>query len=202
MLEEVLSTLLERAGIHPAHLSQQVVGHAWQGIESDDHVAATDVEVVGQLKRYALGAKGFVQFAVEGPNFLDGALEPTGQNHHALADANDAAGDLAAEAAEIMKLGVGGVVGAVDPLHGKSQALEVPIAGDVHGFQMTEQCGTGVPRCLRGGVHNVVAIEGAQRDELYVLDSQARQEALEGFADFVETGFGPADQIHLIDRDH
>jgi len=93
-------------------------------------------------------------------------------------------------------------VGSVDPLHGEPQALKVPVAGDVNAFEVTEQRGTGVPGRVRRRVHDVVAVEGAQRDELHVFDVQTRQEALEGLANFVEAGLGPADQVHLVDGDH
>ena len=155
-----------------------------------------------QLQGHALGAEGLFESAVEGPDLLDGALEAAGQHHDPLTHPDDAAGDLAAETAEIMELGIGGVVGTIDPLHGEPEALKVPVAGDVHAFQVAEQRRPGIPRGVRGGIHHVVAIEGAQGDELHILDVEAWQEALEGVADLVEAGFGPTHQIHLVDRDH
>ena len=72
-------------------------------VGSDDHVAAADVDVVLEHERDGLRAEGLLERAVVGPDFLHRAVEAAGQDHDLLADPHDAAGDLAAEAAEIVQ---------------------------------------------------------------------------------------------------
>ncbi len=132
---------------------------------------------------------------------LDGADQAAGQHHDFLADADDAAGDLAAEAAEVVQLGVGGAVGAVDPLDGEAEAVEVPVAADVDAFEVAQERGAGIPGGVLGGFDDVVAVERAERDELDVLHVEAWQELLELVADFDEALLAPVHQVHLVDGD-
>ena len=77
--------------------------HAGQVIEADQHVTAAHVHVVLQHERDGLRAEGFLQRAVVGPDLLHRALHAAGQHHDFLADLHDAAGDLPAEAAEVVQ---------------------------------------------------------------------------------------------------
>ena len=129
-----------------------------QIFQAHDHVAAADVNVVLQAKGDGLRAERLGHRAAVGPDVLDGGFDAQGQHDDLLALAHDAAGNHAAQAAKIMQRFVGGVVGPVHPLHGKAEGGEVPVAGDVHGFQMPEQrsglhttgfWGRRPPRCRR-----------------------------------------------------
>ncbi len=61
------------------------------------------------------------------------------KSHDLLPLADDATGDLAAEAAEVVQAVVGRIVRAVDPLHRQAETVQVPIARDVHGLEVAEQ---------------------------------------------------------------
>ena len=84
-------------------------------------------------------------------------------------------------------------------MHGQAEIGEVPVAVDVDGFQVGEQRRSLEPRRARRGIHDVVAVERADGDELHVLHVQARQELRELLADFVEARLAPVDEVHLVD---
>ena len=170
-------------------------------IEGDQHRAAADVDVVLEHEGDGLRAKRFVDHAVVSPDLFHGRHDAGGEREEFLAGAHDAAGDLAAEAAEIVERGVGRAVGAVDPLHGQAETREVKIARDVDGLEVAEERGAGVPRRVRRGLDDVVAVERAQRDEFHVLDVEPREKRFELGADFQEARFAPADEIHFVNGD-
>ena len=66
---------------------------------------------------------------------------------------------------------------------------------------MAEQSRALIPGCVGRGIDDVVAVQGADRDEFHILDIQARQKLLKLFADLDEAFFAPAHEVHLIDRD-
>ena len=101
-----------------------------------------------------------------------------------------------------MQCGVGRVVRAVDPLHREAQAGEAPVARDVDGLEMAEQGGSAIPRRVLRGVHDVVAVERAEGDELHVLERvELGQEGLDLVADLQEAVLAPPDEVHLVHRD-
>ena len=165
----------------------------------DDHVAAADVEIVLQDQCHRLRAEGLLERAVEGPDLFHRGAEAARQDGHLLPDLHDAAGDLSAEAAEVVENVIGGVIRAVHPLDRHPEIGEVPVAGDVDGLQMSKQRGAGIPGGVRRVADDVVAVEGAHRDELHVLDVETREELIELFLDLKESFLAPVDQIHLVD---
>ena len=114
-------------------------------------------------------------------------LDAGGQHDHFLTLADDAAGNLAAQAAKVMQRVVGGIVGAVDPLHRKTEGVQVPVAGDVDGFQMLQQGRAVIPWAGLGGFDHVVAVQRAHRDEFHVTEhAELRQKILDLVADFLK----------------
>ena len=69
------------------------------------------------------------------------------------------------------------------------------------GFEVAKERGTGVPRCVRRGLDDIVAVERAQRDEFHVLDIETREKRFELGADLEEARFAPADEIHFVNGD-
>ena len=117
MFEEIFFPDLERARVHPANLGLQFAAGAREMIEGDQHGAAADIDIVLEYERDGLRAKRFVDHAVVGPDLFHGRHDASGEREEFLTRAHNAAGDLAAEAAEIVERGIGRAVGAVDPLH-------------------------------------------------------------------------------------
>ncbi len=100
-----------------------------------------------------------------------------------------------------MQRDVGGIIRAIHPLYGKPKAMKIPVTRNVHLFQVSEQRRPRIPRRMRRGIDDVIAVQRTHRYKLYILDVQARQKLLELRADFQEALFAPADEVHLIDGD-
>jgi hypothetical protein len=89
-----------------------------------EHVAAADVDFVGERQRNRLRREGFGQVAIERDDPLDAARFATGEGHQLVPLADDARRDRAAEAAEVE-------VGSQDRLHGKAEVLQVAVGADI-----------------------------------------------------------------------
>ena len=88
-------------------------------------------------------------------------------------------------------------------MHGETQAIQIPIAGNVHRLDMPEQRRALVPRCPARKGHHIVAFQRADGNELHVLKQiQLRQKRLDALADFSKTFLAPIDQIHFVYRKH
>ena len=94
----------------------------------DEHVAAADVAVVFQAERDGHRREGVRQVAVARDDARDAAAQAGGKDGHLVADARDAADDLAGVAAEVR-------VGPQDVLHRESKVNQVLVAGDERPFR-------------------------------------------------------------------
>src|SRR4051794_35253160 len=112
--------------MHPAEARANVGGHRRLGVYTHNRIAPSDINVAVENKRDGLGTERFVKHAVIGPDFLDRGLFAAGQHSDLLSRPGDAAGELAAQATEVMKILVRRVVRTTDPLYGKTQRREVP----------------------------------------------------------------------------
>ena len=158
VFEEKLFTFVQRTLVHPADARMQIGAHPRQIFQAHNHVAAADVNVVLETKGHRLRTKGLFERAVVGPDVLHGGFDADGQHGHGLAFARDAAGDLSAQAAEVVQPGVARIVRAIDPLHRKTQGAQVPVAGNMDGLQMAEQRRPCMPRHFVRRRDDVVAI--------------------------------------------
>src|SRR5262249_31600379 len=140
--------------------------------------------------------------AVVTPNLTYRASEPTWQYQYFLPNTHNPASDLPAEPAEIVQFFVSWIVWSVHPLNRQAKAIQIPVARNVDSLEIPQQCGTLIPRCVVRRLHDVVAIERTNRDELHILDVQPRQELFELLADFEKPIFAPIHEIHLVDGDH
>ena len=202
MPQEIFFTRLQRSLIHPANAGVQIRTASGQIIEAYDHVAAAHVNVVFQAERHRLRTKRLRHRVVVIPDVFDGGLEADGQHHNLLSLAHDAAGDLSAQAAEVVQRVVGRTIWAIDPLNGESQRAQIPVTCDVDSFQMREQVRAFVPRRIFRSVHHVVAVERADGNELHVAEHvELRQKTFNLVADFQEPILAPAHEIHFVDRD-
>ncbi len=110
VLEEIFFVWLQRTDVHPANARAQIGFHAGQQIEADNHVATADVNVVFQTDRHGLRAERFIHRTVVSPDVLHGRLDRAGQDGDLLAFAQNAAGDLAAQAAKVVKFLISRIV--------------------------------------------------------------------------------------------
>ena len=129
-------------------------------------------------------------------------LMPSGQHDDLLALAHDAAGDLSAQAAKIVQRLVGRIVRAVDPLHGKAERGQIPVAGDVDGFQMLQQRRAVIPRQALEGSTTLSPFSALIGNEFHIAENvELRQKILDLVADFREAFLAPVHQIHFVDGD-
>jgi hypothetical protein len=101
--------------VHPQQVRGELVGHLRRIAGGGDHVAAADVDLVGQRQRDRLAAPGHGQLAVRPEHRAMRERRPDGSTTTA-SPARGARREGAGETAEIQ-------VRAVDPLHRQAQAV-------------------------------------------------------------------------------
>ena len=168
MFQEILFPRLKGALVHPTNPRLQIRSHPGQVFKADNHVAPAYIDVMFQAQRDGLRAECLFNGALMSPDFLDAAAQAAGQHYYRLPFADQAAGDLAAQAPEVMQVLVCWIVRAVDPLHREAEGAHVPVAGDVYGFQMPQQGRPLIPRGVLGWIHHVIPVERAHGDELHI----------------------------------
>ena len=166
---------------HPADVGLELARHRRRRGRAGEHVAARDVDVVGEPDRHALRRRRLVERAVEGVDRGDRRAHAAGQHDDLGARRQHASGDLARVAAV-----VAGVV-ADDPLDGEAAGGERAVAGELDALEVLEQRRAAVPRHRgRSPRHDVVAAQRRQRDERLVGERQPLAEAGEVAHDRVE----------------
>ncbi len=137
LLQPVLGAGLERrAFAEPAHHRVDVLTDVRLIVGSADHVAAADVEVVGESDRDRHRRDGFFDRTVGGVDRRDRRRESRRQHHNVVADPVRPTRDLARVTAVVVVLVV---AGPDHVLHGESAVDEVAIGGDVHLFEVVQQ---------------------------------------------------------------
>ncbi len=176
---------------HPHDVGIEAVAHLRLVLHFDQHIAATDVDFIGQGEGDRLIDIGFFKVAIEGNDFLDRACAPGGQGHDLLTRADHAGGDSAAEAPEVE-------VRAVDVLNRKPEVLQVLVPAYFYSLQDFHQRLAGEPGRVLALVHHVVAFQGGQRDEADILQAQLGGKGQIIIFDFVEAFFAEIHQVHLV----
>ena len=170
-------------------------------IQPDEHAPAANIDVVLKHERDRLRAKRFLHRAIVGPDLLHRGHHPGRKRDDLLPRADDAASDLATETPKIVERLIGRIVRPVDPLHRKPEAVEIPIARNMHRLEVIEQRRATIPRRVDRGIDDVVAIERTHRDELHILDVQSWQKLLKLRPNFLEARLAPTHEVHLVDGD-
>ena len=144
----------------------ELVGHLRRVVGGRDHVAAADVDLVGQGERDRLAGDGLLQVAVEGDDPRDGALTARGQTPHAVTRPHGAADDQAGEAAEIE-------VGAVDPLDGHPERGPLARSSSISTVSRYSTNGGPVYQgVLAAALGDVVALAARDRDHVDVVQAE------------------------------
>ena len=136
-----------------------------------------------------------VDRAVEGVQPRDARARLRREHDDLVAGPQDAPRHLARVASV-----VGGVV-AHDPLDSEAGLVDVAIVGDVDGLQVLEQRQAAVPGHPLGSLHDVVAVQRADRHVGEVAHVQATGELGELAHDRVEGLLVVVDEVHLVDGD-
>ena len=172
VLELEMLARAQRALRHPADRGLEVPSGDRQVLRADDHLAAADVEVVGELDGDRVGRRGGLARAVVG---LDGEhlrAAAAGHDRHLVAGAQRAARDLAGVAA----LAPRGLLGADDPLDRQPQRALAAIAGDVDLLEVRQQRRPVVP-VRAAALDDVVAVQRGDREHLRLVDAELRRSA-------------------------
>ena len=106
------------------------------------HVAAADVDLVGEGDGDRLAGDRLVEVAVLGDDALDVRLAPGGHDPDQVAGAHRAADDLAGEAAEVE-------VGPVHPLHRHAERRGLRVVVDLDRLEVADERRPVVPGRVR-----------------------------------------------------
>lgn len=194
MLEEVRAAGDHGFLGHPDDGSVELVIGFGDVTGSNDHISATAVDFGVEDEGNRLGGEGFGLIAIEGDDAFDVASLSGGEDHDFIPLADDAGGHGSAEAAEIE-------VGSVDVLHGESEVFEVSIGADIDGLEEVHEGTAAVPRHMRAGVDDVIAVQGGDGDEVEVGEVESGGEFPIVIADAFEFGLPETDEVHLVDGD-
>ena len=164
----------------------------------DEHVASRDVDLPVQRQRDRHGGERVLLLnGLAGDELhegLDAARGARRKDHDLVAALHDARGDLSAH----------GAAARARPhhvLHRQPEVHEVPVAGDVDRLQMLEDRLATVPGRPWTALHDVVALQRADRDELDVHHGKAGGELRVLRHDRVEHALRERDEVHLVDGD-
>ena len=105
--------------VHPHDVGLELVGDVGRRVVGAQHVAAADVDLVGEDEGDRLAGDGLVEVAVEGDDARDGARPTRRQDADPVAAAHAPTDDRPAEPAEVE-------VRAVHPLHRQAERAVAP----------------------------------------------------------------------------
>ena len=176
-------------------MSLELVGDLAGRLRRGDHVAARDVDLVGERQGDRLARHRLLEVAVLGDDAGNPALAPRRQRLDPVARAHRAAGDLAAKTAKVL-------IGAVDPLHRHPERLGLVVGLDIDRFEILHQGWAVVPGHPPGVLGDVVALQRRDRDGDDAVDPQRRREGAVVLVDRVADMLGPGHQVHLVDAEH
>ena len=130
-LQQIMPARFERRAAHPEYARGNPVGRRRGFVQSDDHVAARGVDLIGEGQRDGAAGGGAGKIAVEGGDAGDVGDAAGRENFHRHPGTRFAARDHAAIAAKIR-------VRPADPLDRHAEAAVVAAPRRVHLFEMFE----------------------------------------------------------------
>ena len=162
-------------------------------------IAAGDVDLIGESEADGLRGEGFLFLAIGGMDGFHTGFETRGKDGDFVAGLEDAAGNTARVAAEVVPF-VGH--GTDDPLDGEAGIDVIFLTADVDVFQVVEESRSFIPWHVGGFIDDVVAIEGGDGDRGDIDDVvEAGGELAEVGNDLIEDLLGVIDEIHFVDGD-
>ena len=160
-----------------------------------EQVSTRHIDLVGEGQGHCVPCRGALDGAVEGDDLLDPRLTPGPHHQHRVARLHRPRSNGPGKAAEIG-------VGAIDPLHRKTEGLLAGVCRRIHGFEMGEQAGSAVPRRARRRLDHIVAITRRDRDHRQRGKAEIGGKAAVFLGDSIEHGLVELDQIELVDSEH
>ena len=194
-LQQIGSAEAQRLVAHPDEVGGEAVIDRRPRAGMRQHVAAGDVDLVGERQRHGIAGARDVEVAVGGDDAGDGRGASGTGDDDGLADHHAPAGDRADEAAEVE-------VGPVDPLDRHAERPVAAPVGDVHGLEMGDQRRAAVPGHSRARFGQIVPVARRERDRGDVGEAETRGEAGEIGDDAVEHRLAVVDEIDLVHRQH
>ncbi len=131
---------------HPAHHGLDVLPHVGLVAAAGDHVAAADVDVVGQCDGDRHRGEGRLDGPVRRVDGGDRRREPRRQHHDLVAPLEHAAGHLTRVAPVVVEVLVRLLLRADDVLHREAGVDEVAVRRDVDLLEVVQQRAALVPR--------------------------------------------------------
>ena len=150
---------------HPDQVGRELVGNLRAIAHRGKHVAAGNIDFVGERDGDRIAGDRGVEIAAGADNRLDPGGLPGRQHRDFIARPCPAAHDRAGKAAEIG-------IGTIDPLHRHPKRLAGAVILDVDRFQIFEQMRPRIPGRARAARRNIVAVARRNRDGLDVLEAK------------------------------
>ncbi len=176
---------------HPEQPCFELVGHLRRRGDRGNHVAAADVDLIGQGQRDRITRLGSWLGAFPHHNRVDARFHPRGEYAHPVARMHRAGAHSSAEAAEVR-------AGPVDPLHRHAEPIHRRRAPRLHRLQVVHYRRALVPRHAWSGQDEVVAFERRDRNRPHAGDAAAGRERRVLVHDLLEDLLLVAHQIHLV----
>ena len=172
VLEEILFPALQRALIHPADVRAQFRAHARQVFQTDDHVAAADVDIVLEAQRDGLRSRRPRRPSRRRSRFaFTVVLNPPGSTMTCWPALTMPPAIWPLRPRKSCSAWIRRIVRPIDPLH---RASGRRVRSQSLAMCTVSRCPSNVraliPRRVRRRLDDVVAIERADRDELDVLE--------------------------------
>ena len=198
VLDHELRPRLERLLGHPADRRLELARDGGRLRRVGEHVAAGDVEVVGEPDRHGHARNGQVERCLGVLHRGNGRPPPRRKHDDVVACLPDAARHLAGVAAEVVML----VRDRPDhPLDGEAAVVEIAVAGDLDRLEVLEQGRAVVPGHSLAARDDVVATKCRQRNHGNVTEPEPLARPAQLLLDLEEARLGEAGEVHLVDGD-
>ncbi len=183
--------------MHPhGHRAHVGADQGWSLLFGHEHLAAAQVDLVLKLHRQALGCMRELQLAVIGDQRPYPGCAPAGQGADLQPGSQHATLNTTGKAAEVR-------VGPHHKLHGKAQRSRTPFGNPQrHGFKGVQQRRARIPGHVGARVHDIVAGQRADRDQLNGLEPQPVRQGKKLRPYRRKHLRAVADEIHLVYRCH
>jgi len=180
---------------HPHHHGVEVVCSLRFASRRHQQIAPADVDVVGERHRYRPPWPGEIEVAVEGGDPFHRRAEPRRQRYHFITRPERSRGDGAGIPAEVR-------IGARHQLHRHAEVHGVDPAVNADRFEVIQQRRPVEPTQVVADVDDIVAQQRRHRQEVRLAEPERLGERAVVLADLGEPIRRPADEVHLVDRDH
>ena len=152
LLEKILPAGLQGLFSHPHQHGFKVRGDEGDIVGVNQHISATDVDLVFKRQGHGQRRHGLLHFSLKGMDGFYPACFARREHHDLIARPHDARGHRSAKTAKVQ-------VGTIDVLDRKPKVDQIGIRGNIDLLQEVHQRAARIPRHMRACVHHVIAAQ-------------------------------------------